>query len=137
LKIPSLNADAKGDSYFTEVETSAPGSTFVGPGGPGIRYIDTESWQIWEMQPGHFQDFKPNQEPQCLAIMADKLAVTASVGETRSFARGDMLLLQDLTGNGHAVRAYGVEPCTVFPDNEGDHGACLVDGREHRIRSGD
>lgn len=114
MKIPSLNADAKGDSYFTEVETAAPGSTFVGPGGPGIRYIDTESWQIWEMQPGHFRDFKPNQEPQCLAIMAGKLAVTASVGETRSFARGDMLLLQDLTGKGHALRAYGVEPCTVF-----------------------
>jgi hypothetical protein len=115
MKIPSLNSDAKGDSHFTEVETAAPaGSSFRGPGGPDVRYIDTESWQIWEMLPGHFRDFRPNQEPQCIAIMAGKLAVTASVGETRNFARGDMLLLQDLTGKGHALRAYGVEPCTVF-----------------------
>ena len=115
MKIPSLNTDAKGDSHFTEVETAAPrGSSFPGPGGTDVRYIDTESWQIWEMQSGHFQDFKPNQEPQCIAIMAGKLAVTASVGETRNFARGDMLLLQDLTGKGHALHAYGVEPCTVF-----------------------
>jgi len=115
MKIPSLNTDANGDSHFTEVETAAPpGSAFRGPGGPEVRYMDTESWQIWEMQPGHFRDFAPNPAPQCLAIMAGKLAVTASVGETRNFARGDVLLLQDLTGKGHALRAYGVEPCTVF-----------------------
>lgn len=115
MKIPSLNTDTRGDSYFTEVETAAPpNSTVSGPFGTGVRYVDTESWQIWEMQPGHFQDFKPNREPQCLAIMSGKIAVTASVGETRNFARGDMLLLQDLSGKGHALRAYGLEPCTVF-----------------------
>ena len=115
MKIPSLNSNSKGDSYFGEVQTAAPaGSSISGPGGTDVRYMDTESWQIWEMKPGHFQDFRPTEQPQCIAIMSGKIAVTASVGETRNFARGDMLLLQDLTGKGHALRAYGVEPCTVL-----------------------
>ena len=105
--LSSLNVDSKGDSFFTRVETAHPGN------GP-YREMDVAYWQLWETQPGHFQDFKPSDAPRCLAVMSGKLAITSSLGETRHFARGDTFLLQDVAGKGHAVHTYGAEPCTVL-----------------------
>jgi hypothetical protein len=105
--LSSLNVDSKGDSFFTRVETTHPGN------GP-YREMDVAYWQLWETQPGHFQDFKASDAPRCLAVMSGKLAITSSLGETRHFARGDTFLLQDVAGKGHAVRTYGAEPCTVL-----------------------
>jgi hypothetical protein len=106
MKLPSLNVDSKGDSYFTLVESADPS------GKP--REQDITYWQIWETLPDHYQDFKPSEEPRYLAILSGKLEITSSVGERRYFSRGDTLLLQDLRGKGHAIRTYGWEPCTVL-----------------------
>ncbi|MSO99048.1 MAG: DUF861 domain-containing protein [Rhodospirillaceae bacterium] len=108
MKLSSLYVDDKGESYFGEVECANP------PGSNKEREQDVAYWQIWETQPGHFQDFKPTPEPRCLAVLSGKLEVTASTGEKRYFSRGDTFLMQDLTGKGHAVRTLGWEPCNVL-----------------------
>ena len=108
MKITSLNVDSKGDSYFTEVETANPA------GSNREREQDVAYWQIWETQPGHFQDFKPSPDPRALAVLAGKLEITASSGEKRTFSRGDTFLLQDIGGKGHAVRTLGWEVCSVL-----------------------
>lgn len=106
MKLPSLNTDANGDSYFTEVESLNTG------GRP--REQDIVYWQIWETQPGHFQDFKPIEEPFFLGVLSGKLEITSSLGERRYFSRGDVFFLQDLKSKGHAIRTYGAESCNVI-----------------------
>jgi uncharacterized cupin superfamily protein len=108
MKISSLYADDKGESYFAEVETANP------PDSNKERVQDVLYWQIWETQPGHFQDFKPTDAPRCCAMLSGKLEVTASTGEKRYFSRGDTWLMQDVKGRGHALRTVGWEPCTVL-----------------------
>ena len=108
MKLASLNVDDKGESYFGEVESANPA------GSNKEREQDVAYWQIWETQPGHFQDFKPSEEPRCLAVLSGKLEITSSLGEKRYFSRGDTFLLQDVKGKGHATRTYGWEVCTVL-----------------------
>jgi uncharacterized cupin superfamily protein len=106
MKLPSLNVDSKGDSYFTEVESVDNNNR--------PRQQDIAYWQIWETQPGHFQDFQPSEAPRYLAVLSGKVEITSSVGERRYFSRGDTLLIQDIGGKGHTVRTYGWEPCTIL-----------------------
>ncbi len=107
MKIPSLNKDTKGDSYFTYVESANP--TTSKPREQDIAY-----WQIWETLPGHFQDFRPSEEPRYFGVLSGKLEITSSVGERRYFSRGDTFLIQDMGSKGHAIRTYGLEPCQVI-----------------------
>ncbi len=106
LMIASVNVDDKGESYFGEVDTLDSAGR--------ERPQDVAYWQVWETKPGHFADFKPTEEPRCVAMMTGKLEVTVSTGEKRYFSRGDTFLLQDTTGKGHAVRTIGIEPCQAM-----------------------
>jgi uncharacterized cupin superfamily protein len=106
LKLASVNVDEHGDSYFGEVDA------LDGQGKERVQ--DVAYWQVWETKPGHFADFKPSEEPRCVAMMSGKLEITTSTGEKRYFARGDTFLLQDTSGKGHAVRTIGIENCTAM-----------------------
>ena len=108
MKLSSLYTDDNGDSYFEYVDSANP------PDSRQERVQDVEHWQIWETQPGHFQDFKPTDTPRCCAMLSGKMEVTASTGEKRFFARGDTWLMQDVSGKGYAIRTLGWEPCTVL-----------------------
>jgi hypothetical protein len=106
IRIISINADDNGDSYFGDHEAGDPRSS--------DGRIPVDYWQLWQTLPGHFADFKPVEKPQFLAIMAGKLEITVSTGETRYFSRGDTFLIQDIRGKGHAIRTVGAEPCAAM-----------------------
>ncbi len=108
MKMPSLNVDSNGESYFGEFESTDPAK------GNRPREHEVAYWQFWETQPGHFQDFRSIEDPCCFAVLAGKLMITSSLGESRHFARGDVVLMQDISGKGHAVRTYGTESCRVL-----------------------
>ncbi len=111
LKLVSVNVDDQGDSYFGEVEAAdAPGPD----GRANERNFPLTSWQIWETKPGFFADFKPTDAPKALAIMQGRLEVTVTAGEKRYFSRGDIFLLQDVAGKGHAIRTVGKETASVM-----------------------
>lgn len=112
IKLASVNVDEQGDSYFGEVHAADP----PGPDGrtPTERLFPLASWQIWETTPGYFSDFKPVEAPKALAIMSGRLEVTVSAGERRWFSRGDIFLLQDIAGKGHAIRTIGKEKASVM-----------------------
>ncbi len=107
MRLPSVFTDANGDSYFGEVAATQPDST-------AERIFDLTAWQVWETKPGFQSDFKPVAEPQALAIMTGRLEVTVSTGETRYYSQGDIFLLQDTSGKGHAVRCIGKELTSVM-----------------------
>ena len=106
MKLPSINVDENGHSYFGEVESAEKDGR--------ERNMDIASWQVWQTQPGHFADFKPMDAPTCIAMMSGKIEITVSSGEKRWFSRGDTIVLQDTTGKGHALRTVGAEPCTAM-----------------------
>jgi quercetin dioxygenase-like cupin family protein len=111
MKIPRIYVDEYGHSYFDEAE-------LVQTGDPKRRVQaknqDVEYWQMREIKPGHFIGFKPNEVPQFVAVLSGRMCLTVSNGETRHFARGDMLMLQDVTGQGHSLRTLGHEPCRTL-----------------------
>jgi len=111
MKIPRIYADEYGHSYFDEAE-------LVQTGDPKRRIQavsqPVEYWQMRQMQPGYFVDFKANEKPQFIAMTSGRMVLTVSNGEQRYFARGDMLLLQDVAGQGHSMRIVGHEPCTML-----------------------
>lgn len=111
MKIPRIYVDQYGHSYFDETELKQSGDA--------RRRIqaaaqDVDYWQVRQIKPGHFIDFKPNAVPQFIAVLTGRMSLTVSNGETRYFSRGDMLLLQDVTGQGHATRTLGHEPVTTL-----------------------
>ncbi len=111
MKIPNIYVDEHGHSYFGEAELKQTGDPArrVQASNQPISY-----WQIREIKPGHFIDFKPNAEPQFVAVLSGVIALTVSNGDTRYFSRGDMVLLQDVTGQGHTTRTQGHEPCRML-----------------------
>lgn len=119
MKIPNVYVDAMGRSCFGEVELVLSGNS---------RRIQAKNqdvlyWQMAMMQPGHFIDFKSSEAPQFVSIMSGRIAITAGSGEVRHFSRGDLVMMQDLMGDGHATRVLGHEPCQMLKitmPNNGD-----------------
>lgn len=102
MKLPSLYVDTNGDTYFEDIDAEDA------KGKP--REQDIAYWQMWELLSGHYRDFKSTEEPCCVGVLAGKVEIVTSLGVRRYFSRGDTFLLQDLSGKGHTIRAYGAEP---------------------------
>ena len=96
MKLATILTDKDGETYFSEVESDDP------PGSNKERVQQSDGWLVWRTQPGHFRDWKPVATPECHVFMSGKAQVTVSTGEKRFFSRGDILVLQDTNGKGHA-----------------------------------
>jgi quercetin dioxygenase-like cupin family protein len=109
--IPNIHVDEHNHSYFGESE-------LVQNGNPerriGAKNQNVEYWQMRRLEPGYFNDFKSNESAQFVGVISGQVALTVSNGETRQFARGDMFMLKDRQGQGHATRAVGHEPCVML-----------------------
>jgi uncharacterized cupin superfamily protein len=105
MKLTSLNVDNQGQSFFGEVESSDKDGK--------ERKMPVAYWHAWETQPGHAAGFQPVDAAKCVAMTGGKIEVTASDGEKRYFTRGDVFLLQDISGRGHTIRNVGFEPSTA------------------------
>ena len=110
MRIPNIYTDENGHSYFGDAE--------LAQSGPGrrvqARNQDVLYWQMGLIKPGHFIDFRPSETAQFVAVMSGLMSMTVSNGEVRHFSRGDLVMLQDMTGQGHATRILGHEPCTFL-----------------------
>lgn len=108
MKITTIAVDAQGHSFFTETELAQTGNPLRRA---QAKNQDVSSWQMALAQPGHVQDFTRAPEPQMVGIMSGSMMLTVSNGESRAFARGDMVLLKDTTGQGHRMRVGGHDAC--------------------------
>ena len=120
MLLPHLCTDAQGHSVLDEIELK-----MMGPGGAsaqdGVYFQriqaaqqDVVHWNIGHALPGHFVDFKPMVASTLIAVFAGQMSVTVSNGEERQLARGDMMLAQDFTGQGHMTRFLGQEACNYL-----------------------
>ena len=110
MKFTSIYVDEHGHSYFGEVDLPQSGNERR----VGARPQDVKYWRAGKMLPGHYKDFHTVEDIELLCVMAGHMELTVSNGERRYFACSDMVLLQDTTGQGHATRILGTEPCQTL-----------------------
>jgi hypothetical protein len=118
--LPHMTTDATGHSVLGEIELK-----MAGPGGAAVSdgvYFqriqaasqDVTHWQIGHALPGHFVDFTPSGANTFIAVFSGQMNIVASNGEERQLCRGDMMLAQDLAGQGHMTRFLGQEACNYL-----------------------
>ena len=108
--IPNIYVDDRGHSYFGQLELPLSGP----PRRIQLKNQDVRYWQMAQHSPGHFVDFAPVQDMTYLCVMSGQLDITVSNGDTRHFARGEMVFLQDLKGQGHITRVSSIDPCVTL-----------------------
>ena len=120
MLLPHIYSDATGHSLLDEVELR-----MTPPGGgdvqEGVYYRRINSarqnvtdWRMGHALPGHFIDFAPTGERTFIAVFSGQMHITVSNGEERQLARGDMMLAEDVAGQGHMTRFVGQEPCNYL-----------------------
>jgi len=120
MLMPHIYTDATGHSVLSEVDLN-----MTGPGGAEVqqgnyyRRINSArqnvtDWQIGHALPGHFIDFTATGSTTFVAVFSGQMHVTVSNGEERQLARGDMMLAQDIDGQGHMTRFVGAEACNYL-----------------------
>jgi hypothetical protein len=108
--VPNIYTDDRGHSYFGQLELPLAGP----PRRIELKPQPVTSWQMAIHQPGHFVDFAPVPEATYLCVMSGQMDITVSNGDTRHFARGEMIYLQDLKGQGHITRVSSIDPCVAL-----------------------
>ncbi len=110
MLFPSIWVDDQGHSYLGEVDLPQSGNERrVGAAPQNVKY-----WRVAKYLPGHYVDFSTVEDIQFVSVMSGRMELTVSNGEKRNLARGDMILLQDTSGQGHCTRVLGHEPCQVL-----------------------
>ena len=117
--IPHIINDPTGHSVLDELELKmlAPGGLPVGDAAMqriNLAQQQVSYWQIGHALPGHFIDFTPVQGPTFMAVFAGQMNITASNGEERQLVRGDMMMFEDVGGQGHMTRFLGQDACTYM-----------------------
>jgi hypothetical protein len=120
MLLPHIFTDATGHSVLDEVDLrmTAPGGAAAQEGVYVQRLQaapqEVSHWQIGHALPGHFVDFAPTGVPTLIAVFSGQMHLTVSNGEERQLTRGDLMLAQDVTGQGHMTRFVGQEPCNYL-----------------------
>ncbi len=90
--------------------------------------LDIDTWPAaWELnftsaninfarrgEPSHpfFSDWHPEPRRQYFIVLTGQVEITVGDGTVRVFNPGDVLLAEDLTGQGHQVRSLGDQSYT-------------------------
>ena len=98
MKYTRIYSDKFGDSHFEEVEVQLTDSGQVG------LLSDTFSvltLQFRENNPEYNLDLHNAPAKQFVILLDGEIEITTSLGETRNFKGGDILLVEDTEGKGH------------------------------------
>jgi hypothetical protein len=108
-----LYADDFGESRFESLTIPMPRKDFAPPAAPlyAAQIQPAQHYVIIELPVG-WGGTEPHPTPgrHMLFCLAGEIRVTASSGETRSFAAGDCLLMEDTSGKGHITKVTSDEP---------------------------
>lgn len=110
MKFANIDVDAQGHSFFQTVDLPQTGR----PQRVSSKNQNVLWWKMAVAQPGYETDFERAPGLVFVAVFSGQLNITVSNGETRHFVRGDMLTMWDITGQGHRIRAVGLEPAQIL-----------------------
>jgi hypothetical protein len=109
----ALRVDGCGTTYFDDATAELRPTVYV----PGIPLVDVAEGTPVSMLTlsrcgqNYVSHWHPAPRRQFVLILEGGLDVTSSQRETRRFEPGSMLLVEDITGEGHQTRTVGVDPC--------------------------
>ena len=111
MRYTRLFSDEQGESHFDEVEIEFASTDYVEGSAPlnlsGPRAA--VDYCFMQAPAGWASDWHPSSARNLFVVLSGEWEVTASDGETRRFKTGDVLLVEDVTGKGHASRVVSDE----------------------------
>jgi len=96
-----IYADANGDSHFEDVQV-----TLYDQGMVGLlsEKLPVATLQFRENAPTYNWDFHTAPARQFIVLLDGEIEITTSLGITRTFSAGAILLVEDTEGKGHKTR---------------------------------
>jgi len=106
-----LYSDAEGESHFADAVEEVTLVDYAPPAPP--LYISSSfpatTTSFFAAPAGWQSDWHPSSARNLFVVVSGEWEVTASDGETRRFATGSVLLVEDTTGRGHTSRVVSDE----------------------------
>jgi quercetin dioxygenase-like cupin family protein len=106
IRYVRLHSDEKGESHFTDEETTAKPSNFAPPA-PSLYTTETfpvSQFLFLVIPQGWYGDWHPAPHKQLMILVSGEVQTTVSDGEVRHFKQGDVVLLDDTSGKGHITQ---------------------------------
>ena len=106
-----LYAGSDGESHFEDLSTELSLTDFAASAPP--LYLSpltpASKFSFFGAPAGWQSDWHPSSDRNLFVVVSGEWEVTASDGETRRFACGSVLLVEDTSGKGHTSRVVGTE----------------------------
>lgn len=106
-----LFSDDNGESHFQDIQTVLNPTEFA-PGIPNLFVsspLEASEASFFGAPSGWEADWHISSGLHLFTLLSGEWEVRASDGEVRTFSRGDVLLVEDITGKGHASRVISEE----------------------------
>ncbi|MCH7972051.1 MAG: cupin domain-containing protein [Chloroflexi bacterium] len=120
-----IYADTNGESHFDDVTIELSDVDFAPPAPPAFVSgpQDAEKMMFFSAPAGWDGTWHPTPKRQFMAVLKGEFEVEVSDGETRVFAPGDLLLVEDISGKGHYTKIpesaeENLIIITQLPDND-------------------
>jgi quercetin dioxygenase-like cupin family protein len=109
IRYVRMYADPHGESHFSDEEAELKPVNFAPPAPPLNLSSPTPAKQLafFEMPADWHGDWHPAPQRQFFVFLAGEVEAQVSDGEVRRFRPGNVLLMEDTTGKGHASRSVG------------------------------
>jgi hypothetical protein len=102
MRIHNLYADEAGETHFRDIDVDWASE---GPGGRMSSKLPATGI-IFRQTPGEYDyDWHPAPRRQYIINLDAGVRITASDGESRVIAAGEVVLVEDTTGRGHCSQA--------------------------------
>lgn len=111
MRVQKLYADETGESRWADVDVELEQRVFAPPA-ENIEISASDAVQsllFLRLRSGWNEPIHPTPVSQKLICVAGAVEVTASDGEARTIAKGDVWHMEDKTGKGHHARVVGDE----------------------------
>ena len=92
-----------GQSHFEELDMGAGFAAFN-------KMQSATGVMFRQVEPGEFQDWHQAPRRQYVITLSGNAEIGIADGTVRAFGPGDVMLAEDLTGQGHTTRAVGDSP---------------------------
>lgn len=102
MNISRIYADNEGESHYQDIEIELVPS---GPLGNMADPIPVKSMILRENLAGYDYDWHVAPRRQYIVMLEGHVEIQTSDGEIRTFAPGEIILVEDLTGKGHKSRS--------------------------------
>ena len=107
MRIHNLYEDANGESHFRDIEVEWAQES---PSGKISKRMPAAGLMVREITANFEDTWHPAPRRQYVISLGGAVDITASDGETRHIAAGEIVLVEDTTGKGHVTKSSGSTP---------------------------